>query len=143
MIEFEILSSPDQDILGTHIYQKSMMTVGRSLQNDLIILDDHIHLRHLEIKLDKKIHIDAPDSCIFYYSGKKIIEGIIYKLGEEIKIGSTVFKITKHIPNPKVDLLENFRNQYEEIELERPTLIDVLQNIELELKVIERDRYVK
>ncbi|MDH5581697.1 MAG: FHA domain-containing protein [Bdellovibrionales bacterium] len=141
MIELEILSSPDQDIVGAHIYHKKSLRIGRSLQNDIIIMDPMIELNHLEFIVEKNIIISSINSTPFFISNKKIINEVIYKLGEEIKIGKTILKITKHIPIlPEDD--SDFKKNYQMIEDEKPAIIEVLDNLEVELKLVECERYV-
>ncbi|MFZ8932794.1 MAG: FHA domain-containing protein [Bacteriovoracaceae bacterium] len=142
MIEFEVVNSPDQDIIGPHIYHKDNMTVGRSLQNDLIILDPQIALHHIEIKIGKQVLVSSISSLPFLISNKKVINEINYKLGEEIKIGTTILKINKHISIVQENKNIIFENNYQMIESEKPAIIEVLENIETELKIVERDRYV-
>lgn len=143
MIEFEIINSYDYSIIGKHQSQKDKLVFGRSRNCDLIIADPSVSLAHISIDVEEKLTLTSLDDNYFLYEGKKVRGELCPKLGETISIGNTSIKILSFTPTPNSDEQELFNSSYTKISNENPEVLQVLNDLELEIKAIERDKYVE
>lgn len=93
MIEVEVISSPDEEMLGKHLFYRNYLTMGQNI-GDLLFLDKGIIDGQILIEVTEKdllIHNAASDH---YFINDKIANGSKkIKIGDVIGIGKTSVKI--------------------------------------------------
>jgi hypothetical protein len=116
MIKFEIIESPDQEVLNTFEYFHNLIYIGRSRGN-LTIEDPAILKSHLVLEVVGKDVIVHPQKSVEYYliNGKRATTPRKIHAGEIVTFGHTKMKLIsfeetaayskKNILNAKLDQL--------------------------------------
>ncbi len=119
MIKFEIIESPDLEVLSTFEYFHNLIYIGRTSGN-LTIQDPGLLKSHLMLEVVDQEMIVHPQKEVEYYliNGKRATTPRRVKPGEVVSIGSTKIKLIsfdetpafskKNILNQKLnELIEN------------------------------------
>lgn len=94
MVQFEITKSPDPNVRNNFRFMSNSLTIGKKT-GDLIIADTELKESHLMIEVigsDLLLH-PQKDVEFFLINGKRATSIRKLKVGEEVTIGKTVFKI--------------------------------------------------
>lgn len=137
MLKIEITESSDFEIIGTHVFFKKVISIGRSKTEDLIIFDQDIELHHLEIQqVQNGILISNKASQFFHTNGKKVSGKKLHRINDTVKIGNTEFKITEYSPW-SMDNKDSFEERYDKLTHEKPQFKHLLRSLENELVRLE------
>ncbi len=135
MIELQIVSSKDQDVIGTKKFHKNMIYFGHK-KGDILIDDDQIIDNHLMLEINEVgtfIHLNKPDEY-FHLNGKRTRGVIKINANDKIKIGTTTFALTAALFIPELvkrDIINAKLNKM--IEDDAPEL-EILSIVEKNLK---------
>ena len=139
MIEINIIDSSDMAVIGPYKSLKDVISLGRDLQNDIIIRDPDLYGVHFYIELTKSglicwnANIDGD-----YLSNDKLYKGKkIHQKSEKIKIGTTLFEIIDYSVEEKVDPDELLKSSYQNTMEKYPHQEEVIDEIENELGHLE------
>lgn len=144
MIEIEILNSPDREALGIRKFNFDNIFLGQSNKNNMVIQDPKLGKCHLSIE----IHSDGI-SCrsmaenIFFVEEKKMIGEKIFLPHSPIQIGDTIFKVLSFLKTPEIEASQKFEENYSAIMESSPEIIDILDQLEDEIKIIEQEKYAR
>ena len=121
MIEFEILDSPDPEVIGKHQFFSSKVEIGNSLSCHLPIEDSQIPSRGIYLISDPKgIRVKTIPPSVFFVNKKEFFEKRLIQSGDEIKIGETQILIvsynfeTIHTPLEMSTIRDSFSSTKEE-----------------------------
>lgn len=94
MIHFEILNSPDKNVLNLFKYQQNQIYIGRTT-GDLWVDDYELFPSHLMLEVIDKDLIMHPQKGVEFYllNGKRASTIRKLKLNDQITFGKTVLKI--------------------------------------------------
>ena len=116
MIKFEILESPDQEVLSTFEYFHNLIYIGRTSGN-LTIQDPTLLKSHLMLEVVGQDVIVHPQKSVEFYliNGKRATTPRKLRAGETVSFGNTKMKLIafeetaayskKNILNEKLDQL--------------------------------------
>jgi hypothetical protein len=145
MIEIEITDSPDSEIIGVFKYNFDKIFLGHSNKNNIVIDDPGIEKFHMVIEISlNQISCRSLSASYFYFEGKKLSGEKNLAPNTIIRIGETSFKILSFLKNPIEEDQEKeneFEEKYSIINESSPEIIDILEQLENELKFIELDKH--
>lgn len=103
MIKFQILSSPDLNILAPFEYYKNQIYFGQKA-DDLRINDSEILTTHLMLEVVASDLIVHPQKGVSFFliNGKRASTIRKIKIGDEITLGKTIIKILSFEETPKI-----------------------------------------
>ena len=97
MIEFEILASPDPEVIGRHQFFCPEVEMGNSLSCHLPVEDPQLPSRGIYFISDAKgVVIKTTPPSIFFVNKEEIFEKKLIQSGDEIKIGETQILIASY-----------------------------------------------
>lgn len=140
MVTFEIESSQDTERLGKLTIFFEHFTLGSARKADLVFEDSDVGDIHLIFLHNKDGLLIKSFSDLSYSSnGKKIKGGKLHRIGDTIKVGNTVLKIT-HLEFK--NLSESFSTIYERRLKENPELEPLITQLQKELIYLENNNNV-
>lgn len=94
MIKFEIVNSPDQEVLSTFEYFQNLIYIGRTTGN-LTIEDPEIHRTHLLIEVVEGEVLVHPQKDVEFYliNGKRATTPRKIKINDTVGLGKTTLKL--------------------------------------------------
>lgn len=94
MIKFEIVNSPDQEVLSTFEYFQNVIYIGRTTGN-LTIEDPEIHRTHLLIEVVEGEVLVQPQKDVEFYliNGKRATTPRKIKINDNVGFGKTTLKL--------------------------------------------------
>lgn len=94
MIKFEIVESPDQEVLSTFEYFQNLIYIGRTNGN-LTIQDPELHRSHLWIEVVEGEVIVHPQKDVEFYliNGKRATTPRKIKVNDNVSFGKTTLKL--------------------------------------------------
>jgi hypothetical protein len=109
MIHFEIIQSPDSNVIMSFQFHKNEVYIG-SKSSDLVIADTHLNPKHLLIEIPENHLLVHPQKDVEFYllNGKRTTSIRRIKAGDMISIGNTVMKIIAYettLRSSKKDIL--------------------------------------
>ena len=133
MIEFQVIESPDENILSTFKYFQNQIYLGRS-NGDLWIQDPALLASHVMLEIiDKDLLIHPQRDVEFYLiNGKRASAIRKLKIDNVITIGKTSLKILAFAETQwesKKDLLNQKLNQLIEVNSERLNVVESLTKL--------------
>ncbi|MFN8368992.1 MAG: FHA domain-containing protein [Bacteriovoracaceae bacterium] len=128
MIEITILKTPDTFMLGTYLYHKNSIIIGRE-KGDLLIDDDKIINNHLKIEFRENTLFSFKNSKVSSYHLNNKYTDSAYPLnkGDQIQIGDTTILIKSF----------NFILPFDKTTLIAKNLNEIIANNKEILKTIE------
>jgi hypothetical protein len=127
MIQFEITSSPDENVVAPICFHKNQIYIGRS-NGDLLIKDNEIRNSHLMIEVIGPELLIHPQKDVEFYLINSKRASVIRKLkvGDIVGIGKTIIKIiafqeTKRVTKKEI-LNEKLNKLIEENSLRLPAI---------------------
>ncbi|MBF0209027.1 MAG: hypothetical protein HQK53_19375 [Oligoflexia bacterium] len=120
MIEFNINTSPDVEMLGSHRLFKNFIKIGKNngdlLINDPGIVDGHLYLEIVEIDGDRNggVIVNKGESVDHYFVNGKITNGMKrVKSGDQISFADTTIMVKDFCYTPVVSKKDNIRKNLE------------------------------
>lgn len=139
MIEINLISSPDIEVIGTYKVFYDSISIGTSTKNDLILEDPEISEFHMLLTstkdglicqgIDESIDFQVNDK---HFRGKK-------KLAkkDKIKIGKTVFEFLDSSVEPESEITISLKDSYEKLLKEYPEQEKLIDEMENEISRLE------
>lgn len=141
MIKFEIVKSPDSEVLGVHETYRNEMIIGHCTVSDFPIFDPDISDIHCILCLTpQKLFIKSSDRTGSYLvNGKKYIGQKMIQSKDLIQIGTTDFIIIDFSYEQSSSLGE-FKNYYKNTMKSYPETGLALEAIEREIIYLDKYR---
>jgi len=94
MIHFEVIESPDQNVLSSFKYFQNQIYVGRSI-GDLWIADNSLLVSHVMLEVIGKELLIHPQKGVEYFliNGKRASNIRKLKVNDKVSFGNTTIKI--------------------------------------------------
>lgn len=128
MIEFEILESPDADVVGHYLLFKNEIYLGQTLTDinikDPLLLSSHAFIEVIE---DKLLFHPQKDVGHYLLNGKRTLTIRKLKVSDTIQIGKTQMRIKNFSSTP----------QFTRKEILDKKLTTLMQNQDPRLEIIE------
>jgi len=139
MIEINFIESCDHAILGPYISFKDVISIGRSLKNDIIIRDQELFPVHLFIELTSNgLLIWNANEEGDYLSNEKLYKGKkIHGKNDKIKVATSLFEIIDFAVEEKENPDELLKSAYPETVEKYPHQAEVIDEIENEMSHLE------
>lgn len=139
MIELEITSPHDTNINGAYLSFADKLVIGRGLQADLIVDDQQIISKHLLLEINQNQLKATPlEGATFWQNGKKNVAPRNLKLGDQLRLGETQFKILNFILSPKTNSSSaNLEERYIQVIKTDPARKEILEGLKEELQRIK------
>jgi hypothetical protein len=133
MIQFEITTSPDKNVLSQFRYLQNLIYIGRTT-GDLWIDDQDLLPSHLMIEVIGNELLVHPQKGVDFYllNGKRASQIRKIKVNDQITIGKTVFKIlsfSEIFHDSKKDILNQKLSQLIEANASRLTVVEKLTKL--------------
>ena len=121
MIQFEIVESPDQDVIGDYHLFKNEIYLG-TLLTDIIIHDPEIRKSHAFIEVVDNVLLFHPQKDVPFYllNGTRALTIRKLKAGDVVQMGKTKIKIIGFSFSPSTSRkeildskLQHFMNQHD------------------------------
>lgn len=143
MIEIEIIDSPNREIIGISKFNFDKIFLGQSNKNNIVIEDPGVDKFHMVIEIfSNKISCKSLLENHFLFEERKLSGQKNLLPNAIIKVGSTSFKILSFLKNStEEDPEKKFEEIYSHINESSPEIIDLLDQLENELKLIELDKH--
>lgn len=94
MVLFEVQSSSDEERVGEITIYYETFTLGRSLATELVFDDTSLENIHLVfIHKADGLFIKSQENSFYHSNGKKVKGAKLHRVGDTIKIGTTVLQI--------------------------------------------------
>ena len=141
MIYLEVEKSNDSLTLGLYEFEFDQVSIGRSLKNDLIFLDQELPRNFLLIKFiqGNLIVKNLTRLPFFFVNGKKVSGTLKINTDDTVSFGKNQIRIIKFkLSNQPID----FPALYEKFDQEAPELKFSLDFIEQVLIDLEKDTNV-
>ncbi|MBK23691.1 MAG: hypothetical protein CME70_06765 [Halobacteriovorax sp.] len=140
MVIFDVISSPDKERIGELSIFLENFTLGSSRKADLLFEDEDISKLHLNFILSESgLLIKSSENDYYFSNGKKLKGGKIHKIGDEVRVGSSILKIKlldfKH-------LSEKFSDLYKKRLEENPEQEALITQLQKELIHLENNKDV-
>lgn len=131
MIKFDVLRSPDFDLLGLHFFNFDQISVGAK-NEDFIISDSAIEDLKFLLKIEEKNLLCIPSNTTTpYLINKKSFAGSRFlKKGDILRIGESEICI-KDFQASEVDLMDRIASNkklMDELSSDKKNLIEKVQN---------------
>lgn len=144
MIEIEIVNSPDREALGIRKFYFDKIFLGLSNKNNLVIHDPKLGKCHLSIEIHPNgISCRSVGENNFFIDEKKMLGEKKFLPHSAIQIGDTTFKVLTFFSTPKKEASQDFEDNYSTINESSPEIIDILDQLENEIKIIEQEKYAR
>lgn len=114
MLEIEITSSPDKEMIGTHTFYKNLVRIGGQY-GDLLVSDPELRRLHIQFEVTNEglwIHKDSKVEH-FLLNSKKTLGKKLLKIKDVIGIGNTNIKIRLFEYTPIVSKKKKIRSNLE------------------------------
>jgi hypothetical protein len=130
MIQFQILKSPDDNVLREYKFHQNLLYIGRT-SGDFCIQDPELSRSHIMIEVVEENLLIHPQKNVSHYliNGKRATEIRKIKPGESLTIGGTLIKILAYNNTPsltKKQILDSKMAQLMKEDSERLGLIENL-----------------
>ena len=98
------------DGLKFHPLVKAVISIGRRLENDLVIDDPRVSRRHAEIRANEGhyVLVDLSSTGGTFVNGTRVSECIIYP-NDTISLGGVTLIYHQDEPPPRLDLIDTVR----------------------------------
>ena len=142
MIEIAILESPDIDSIGVHKFNLNRIKLGTKRNSNLIIYDKGLYKKKILILIKNDRCIIKCDHLSFYIDGKQYLGSRAISINEQLTIGNTKLSVTKYkaeeyFSGAITDYISSRKN---DIYMEDPPLYELIEEIELELLDLEKNK---
>jgi hypothetical protein len=133
MIQFEVLSSPDANVVASFKFVKNEVYLG-SKALDLSIDDPALLKNHLLIEIPENELIAHPQKGVEHYliNGKRATAIKKIKINDHIQIGQTILKVIAFSPTSfksKKEILNEKLNKLIEVGSSRLEVIEILTKL--------------
>ncbi len=133
MIHFEVIKSPDENVLSEFKYFQNQIYIGRG-QGDLWINDHDLLKSHIMLEvLDKDLLLHPQKDVPFYLlNGKRASAIRKLKKGDQISFGSTTLKVItfeETVKESKKQILNEKLNSLIETNASRLSVIETLSKL--------------
>jgi hypothetical protein len=133
MIHFEVIKSPDENVLSEFKYFQNQIYIGRG-QGDLWINDNDLLKSHIMLEvLDKDLLLHPQKDVPFYLlNGKRASAIRKLKRGDQISLGSTTIKVItfeETMKESKKQILNEKLNSLIESNASRLSVIETLSKL--------------
>jgi pSer/pThr/pTyr-binding forkhead associated (FHA) protein len=101
-------------IEGVRVYPlvKDVISIGRRMENDLVIDDPRVSRRHAELRANQEqgqfVLIDLNSTGGTFVNGRRISQSILYP-GDSISMGGVLLTFNQDDPPPRPDLIDTVR----------------------------------
>lgn len=116
MIQIEILSSPDPNVIGPILYHPNLIRIGRS-QGDVLVDDPELSPIHYCISIDSEGKVTGERTRRIDHvllNQKRVEEESIYLYpGDVLTLGNTQVKFIKGIFRPNPISISDLKKHYE------------------------------
>ena len=99
MIEFEVLNSPDKEVIGKHQFFIPLIKIGKSPLSNLPVNDSEFPLHGIYLHSSgKDLLIGSLNNLFYHFNGKKISGKMLIKTKDKIKVGQTEIVLLQYHP---------------------------------------------
>lgn len=133
MIHFEVIKSPDENVLSEFKYYQNQIYIGRG-QGDLWINDKELLKSHIMLEVINKDLILHPQKDVPFYliNGKRASAIRKLKRGDKVSLGNTTIKVIEFeetIKESKKQILNEKLNSLIELNSSRLSVIETLSKL--------------
>lgn len=130
MIQFEIIKSPDQNVLHQYQYFQNQLYLGR-ISGNVRIEDPELLKSHVMIEVVESNLIIHPQPEVNFYllNGKRATTVRKLSVGDEITLGATVLKILKFSETPTPSKKAILNQKLSELMEENSPLLTVIEKL--------------
>jgi hypothetical protein len=132
MIQFEILSSPDTDMVGEHLYYQDELQLGYSI-GDVLIDDQKIRNHQFIFKVFKDdifIVSQTTSGTSFLIDDKRVSGSIKIKTNQKILLGDTLIQIGNFLWNEEEKSSQKMMSNLKMLINENSPILNVIDIIE-------------
>ena len=131
MINLEITKSTDQNSIGPYKFNRNTIRIG-SKNGDIIICEKSINPLHLILSVHEQNLYCSHDSSTdhFHLNNIRIEGSILVKIGDEIKIGQTIFKVLEFVETPIPNFKKIMQNNINDVINKDKKKVDLFHQLE-------------
>jgi hypothetical protein len=135
MIQFEITSSADENVIAPFCFHQNQIYLGRSI-GDLLIKDHEIRNSHMMIEvIGSELLIHPQKDVEFYLLNAKRASMIRkVKIGDVVTIGKTTFKIIAFNETKRATKKEILNEKLNELIEENSSCLPVIESLTKRMK---------
>ena len=134
MLKLNVIQSPDPLMTGEIVFYFSKINIGRSKNNHISINDREIKSQDITLECHREgILIQSIRSESFLCNGKKIKGKKFLKINDVFQCGQTSFKVIEY-NFETINQPIQFKDQYQKFIKGSPELLNILTDLEDELK---------
>lgn len=139
MIHLNILTSIDQNAPGLYEFEYDVLSIGRSLKNDLILIDEEIPKHAVFLVIEKNSLFVQTISPSFFclVNGKKLAGKKRLVLGDKLVLGRSTIEIKSFA---KTASEFNFAELYQEFMKKYPQHKYILEALDSEIEELEKSK---
>lgn len=132
MIQIKVLHSPDENKIGTVVFNKNLIYVGNDHLCDLNLKDSEVIPNHLIIEVVEGKMLAHPHRDIEYFlvNGKRSTGHKTLSAGNKIKVGSSEFVVENFIETPQIIYKDYLNSLTDELINTESPLLDIIQEIQ-------------
>lgn len=131
MIEVKVIESEDISKLGNFKFFMEKITIGSDIENNLFISSSAFPKSALKLFIeDNKFYSEAHKDIDYYHvNGKKTTGRKLLKVGDSVKISSSVFEVINFLQDPIESKSEILNKRVEQLQNEGSPLIEIMQSM--------------